>query len=344
MSLTIEEAVDRIRPLDAQAQIQAQSRWDSRAKLPGSLGELEWAVVRLAGIRRTASPVIDRKQVVVFCADNGVTAESVTPSDPRITAAQALNFAEGGGTINAFARRLGADVLVVDIGIAAPCRHPGILRRAVRPGTGNIVSAPAMTAEECRRAVETGISLAEDAASRGVDLLITGEMGIGNTTTSSAVTAVLLGRPPEEVTSKGAGRPGAVPHKAAVIRRAIERHRPRPQDPLDILAKVGGLDIAGMCGLYIGGAAWGLPVVIDGVISAAAALCAARMAPLCQGYMLPSHCSAEPAGRLLLDALGFRAPIQAGLCLGEGTGGVLGAALLDYALSAYRDVIDLADL
>ena len=192
--------------------------------------------------------------------------------------------------------------------------------------------------------METGISLAEDAALRGVDLLITGEMGIGNTTTSSAVTAVLLGRPPEEVTSKGAGHPGAVPHKAAVIRRAIERHRPRLQDPLDILAKVGGLDIAGMCGLYIGGAAWGLPVVIDGVISAAAALCAARMAPLCQGYMLPSHCSAEPAGRLLLDAMGFRAPIHAGLCLGEGTGGVLGAALLDYALSAYRDVIDLADL
>ena len=344
MSLTIEEAAERIHPLDAKAQIQARSRWDSRAKLPGSLGELEWAVVRLAGIRRTPSPSIGRKQVVVFCADNGVTAESVTPSDPRITAAQAVNFAEGGGTINAFARRLGADVLVVDIGIATPCRHPGILRRSIRPGTGNIAYGPAMTAEECRLAVETGIALAEDAASRGVDLLITGEMGIGNTTTSSAVAAVLLGRPPEEVASKGAGRSGPIPHKAAVIRRAIGQNRPDPGNPLNILAKVGGLDLAGMCGLYIGGAACGLPVVIDGVISAAAALCAVRIAPLCQGYMLPSHCSAEPAGRLLLDALGFRAPIQAGLCLGEGTGGVLGAALLDYALSAYLEVVDLADL
>ena len=169
-------------------------------------------------------------------------------------------------------------------------------------------------------------------------------MGIGNTTTSSAVAAVLLGRPPEEVASKGAGRSGAIPHKAAVIRRAIGQNRPDPGNPLNILAKVGGLDLAGMCGLYIGGAACGLPVVIDGVISAAAALCAVRIAPLCQGYMLPSHCSAEPAGRLLLDALGFRAPIQAGLCLGEGTGGVLGAALLDYALSAYLEVVDLADL
>lgn len=208
MSLTIEEAAERIHPLDAKAQIQARSRWDSRAKLPGSLGELEWAVVRLAGIRRTPSPSIGRKQVVVFCADNGVTAESVTPSDPRITAAQAVNFAEGGGTINAFARRLGADVLVVDIGIATPCRHPGILRRSIRPGTGNIAYGPAMTAEECRLAVETGIALAEDAASRGVDLLITGEMGIGNTTTSSAVAAVLLGRPPKRWPPKGPAGPG----------------------------------------------------------------------------------------------------------------------------------------
>ena len=344
MSWTLQEAVDRIRPLDAKAQMEAQGRWDSRAKLPGSLGDLEWAVVRLAGIRRTASPEAARKQVVVFCADNGVTAESVSPSDPRITAAQAVNFAEGGGTINALSRHLSADVLVVDIGIATPCRHPGILYRSIRPGTGNIACGPAMTAEECRQAVEIGISLAEEAASRGTDLLITGEMGIGNTTTASAVASLLLGRPPKEVTAKGAGQPSAVAHKAAVIRRAIDINRPCPQDPLDIIRKVGGLDIAGMCGLFIGGAACGLPVVIDGIISAAAALSAARIAPLRQGYMLPSHCSPEPAGRLLLDALGLSAPIQAGLCLGEGTGGVLGAALLDYALSAYYEVVDIAAL
>ena len=344
MSWTIQEAVERIRPLDAIAQMEAQNRWDSRAKLPGSLGALEWAVVRLAGIRRTPSPEAVCKQVVVFCADNGVTAESVSPSDPRITAAQALNFAEGGGTINALSRRLGADVLVVNIGIATPCRHPDILQRSIRLGTDNIARGPAMTAEDCRRAVEVGISLAEEAASHGVDLLITGEMGIGNTTTASAVASFLLGRPPEEVTAKGAGQPGAVAHKAAVIRRAIDISRPNPQDPLDIIRKVGGLDIAGMCGLFIGGAACGLPIVIDGIISAAAALSAARIAPLCQGYMLPSHCSPEPAGSLLLDALGLNAPIRAGLCLGEGTGGVLGAALLDYALSAYYEVVDIAAL
>lgn len=344
MSLTLQEAIAQIRPLDAKAQIEARNRWDSRAKLPNSLGKLEWTVVRLAGICRTASPILNRKQVVVFCADNGVTAEAVSPSDPRITAAQAVNFAEGGGTVNAFARRLGADVLVVDIGMATPCRHTGILSRAIRPGTDNIARGPAMSMEECRTAVETGIALAEEAAARGVSLLITGEMGIGNTTTSSAVASVLLGRPPEEITAKGAGQPSAVPHKAAVIRRAIALNRPDPKQPLDVIAKVGGLDIAGMCGLYIGGAACSLPVVIDGFISSAAALCAARMAPLCQGYMLPSHCSAEAGGRLLLDALGFSAPIEAGLCLGEGTGGVLGAALLDYALSAYQEVVDISAL
>ena len=344
MSLTLQEAIARIRPLDAKAQIEARNRWDSRAKLPNSLGKLEWAVVRLAGISRTAFPVLDRKQVVVFCADNGVTAEAVSPSNPRITAAQALNFAEGGGTINAFARRLGADVLVVDIGVATPCSHAGILSRAVRAGTGNIACGPAMSMEECRTAVETGIALAEEAAARGVSLLITGEMGIGNTTTSSAVASVLLGRPPEEITARGAGSPDAVPHKTAVIRRAVSINRPDPAQPLDVIAKVGGLDIAGMCGLYLGAAACGLPVFIDGFISSAAALCAARISPLCQGYMLPSHCSAEAGGRLLLEALGFSAPIEAGLCLGEGTGGVLGAALLDYALSAYQEVVDIRAL
>ncbi len=342
--MTLEQAIERIRPLDTQAQKKAKSRWDSRAKLPDSLGLLEWAVIRLAGIQRSDRPAVDKKQVIVLCADNGVTAESISPSDPSVTAAQAVNFANGGGTINAFANRLGAPVVCVDVGIATEYSHPGIRRHTVRRGTGNIAREAAMSMEDCRLAVEIGISLAKDAADTGVQLLIPGEMGIGNTTTSSAVAAVLLDRAPEEVAAKGAGTPDRVRHKAAVIRRAIDHNHPNPADPIDILAKVGGLDMAAMCGVYIGGAALGIPVMVDGLISAASALCAARLAPLAQGYMLPSHCSAESTAGLLLEALGLPPLITAGMCLGEGTGGVLGAALLDYALSAYYDVVDIRDI
>lgn len=342
--MTLEQTLEEIRPLDADAQKQAKDRWDSRAKLPDSLGLLEWAVIRLAGIQRTDKPSIAEKQVIVLCADNGVTAESISPSDPSVTAAQAVNFAKGGGTINAFANRLGAPVVCVDVGISTEYEHPGVRRHTVRKGTGNITCGPAMSMEECILAVEIGISLAKDAADTGVQLLIPGEMGIGNTTTSSAVAAVLLNRPPEEVAAKGAGSQDKIRHKAAVIRRAIQRNRPNPADPLDILAKVGGLDMAAMCGVYLGGAACGIPVMVDGLISAASALCAARLSPLAQNYMLPSHCSAESTARLLLDALGLPPMITAGMCLGEGTGGVLGAALLDYALAAYTDVVDIRDI
>ena len=342
--MTIEEAAGRILPPDEEAMRAAQERLDTRAKLPGSLGGLETAVVRLAGVQRTAAPRLDGKRAVVFCADNGVTAEAISPSDPAVTAAQAVNFARGGGTINAFARRAGAEVQVVDIGIATPYKEEKVLRRVIRRGTGNIAAGPAMTREECCAAVEAGMALAAEGARDGVRLLLTGEMGIGNTTTSSAVAALLLGLPPEEVAARGAGAPERVAHKAAVIRRALETNRPDPSDPLDVLAKVGGLDMAGMCGLYLGGAAAGVAVMMDGVISCAAALAAARVAPGAAAYMFPSHCSAEPAGRLLLGALGMEPLITAGLCLGEGTGGVLGAALLDYALDAYYQVVGIDEI
>ena len=341
---TLEQAAAAVRPPDEEARRAAQQRLDTRAKLPGSLGELETAVVRLAGIARTPFPRIDHKQVLVLCADNGVTAEGISPSDPAVTAAQAVNFARGGGTINAFARRAGADVRVIDVGIATPYAQAGVENRVIRRGTGNIAAGPAMTAAECRRAVETGIALAREAADAGMQLLLTGEMGIGNTTTSSAVAAVLLGLPPERVTARGAGSLERVAHKAAVIRRAIAVNAPDPADPLDVLAKVGGLDMAAMCGVYIGGAACGLPVMMDGVISCAAALAAALLVPAAAAYMLPSHCSAEPAGRLLLEELGMKPLLTAGLCLGEGTGAVLGAVLLDYALEAYTRVVGIDEI
>lgn len=322
----------------------AKARWDSRAKLPGSLGGLETLVIRLAGVQRSPTPRADHKRAVVFCADNGVAVQGVTPSPVHITADQAVNFARGGGTINVFARGCGAQVQVIDVGIATDYDEPGVLRRVVRRGTGDITAGPAMTAAECRAAVETGVAAACEAAREGIQILITGEMGIGNTTTSSAVAALLLDQPLELVTAKGAGTPQRTAHKIEVLRRAIARNHPDPADPLDVIAKVGGLDIAALCGLYIGCAANGLAAFVDGVISGAAALCAARLVPLSRNYMLPSHCSAEPAGRLLLDALGLSPLITAGMCLGEGTGGALGALLLDQALAAYYDVVGIDEI
>lgn len=342
--MTMEQAAAQIRLPDTKARDAARRRLDTRAKLPGSLGLLEDAVIRLAGIQRTVFPRLDHKLVVVVCADNGVTAEGISPSAPTVTAAQAVNFARGGGTINAFARRLGAPVRVVDVGIATPYTHEGVERRTVRRGTDNMTAGPAMSAADCRRAVEVGITLAEEAAASGAQLLIPGEMGIGNTTSSSAVAAVLLQKPPEEITARGAGAPERVAHKAAVIRKALDVNRPCPADPLDVLAKVGGLDIAALCGLYIGAAACGLAAMLDGVISCTAALAAVRLAPAVQEYLLPSHCSAERVGSLLLEALDKKPLITAGLCLGEGTGGVLGAALLDYALAAYEQVVGIDEI
>ncbi len=342
--MTLEEAAAAVRSPEEAAMKAAKARWDSRAKLPGSLGGLETLVIRLAGVQRRPTPRADHKRAVVFCADNGVAVQGVTPSPVHITADQAVNFARGGGTINVFARGCGAQVQVIDVGIATDYDEPGVLRRVVRRGTGDITAGPAMTAAECRAAVETGVAAACEAAREGIQILITGEMGIGNTTTSSAVAALLLDQPLELVTAKGAGTPQRTAHKIEVLRRAIARNHPDPADPLDVIAKVGGLDIAALCGLYIGCAANGLAAFVDGVISGAAALCAARLVPLSRNYMLPSHCSAEPAGRLLLDALGLSPLITAGMCLGEGTGGALGALLLDQALAAYYDVVGIDEI
>lgn len=342
--MTLEQAAAAIRPPDGAAMQAARRRLDTRAKLPGSLGELETGIIRLAGMARTPWPCIAQKQVLVLCADNGVVAEGISPSSPAVTAAQAVNFARGGGTINAFARRAGAQVRVVDVGIASPYEEDRVEKRIIRRGTANIAAGPAMSPEECRRAVETGIALACEAANAGTQMILTGEMGIGNTTTASAVAALLLGLAPETVTARGAGTAEKTAHKAAVIRRAITCSAPDADNPLDILAKVGGLDMAAMCGVYIGGAARGLPVVMDGVISCAAALAAVRLVPAAAAYLLPSHCSAEPAGPLLLGALGMKPLITAGLCLGEGTGAVLGAALLDFALDAYEQVVGIDEI
>ena len=343
-SMTIASLIRQIPAPDTLAQQEAEKRWDSLAKLPGSLGALEWAVIRLAGIQHTAHPTLTKKRTLVFCADNGVLEEQVSPSAQSVTAAQAVNFARGGGTINVFSRAAGADVVVIDVGIACPYDEPRVVKRKIRPGTANMTHGPAMTREECERAILCGAQFALDAAADGVRLLILGEMGIGNTTTSSAVSAVLLQRPAEQTVSRGAGSAERMAHKASVIRRAIDGNRPNPKDPIDVLSKVGGLDLAALCGAFLGAAAAGIAAVGDGVSAGAAALCAVRLAPAVQAYLLPSHCSAEPSARMQLDALDLQPLLSAGMCLGEGTGAALAAGLFDRALEAYEQVVGIDEI
>ena len=329
------ERIHKIMPPDKAASDAAKERWDSVAKPLGSLGLLEDMVCRLAAIQGTPDVDISRRVCVVMCADNGVVCEGVTQSDSSVTALCANEIAAGRSSVNAIAKSVNADVVAVDIGVAGDTIA---VDRKISRGTKNIADGAAMSPAAAEAAVSVGIDLVRQHKENGVHIMITGEMGIGNTTTAAAVTSVLLGLPPEAVTGRGAGLDDArLKHKTEVIQRAIEVNRPDRHKPVELLAKLGGLDIAGMAGLFLGGAIYRVPVIIDGMISAAAAAVAASIEPLCAEYMLASHCSSEPAGRLLLDNLRTKAPIQAGMRLGEGTGGLMLLPLLDCALGIYRN-------
>ena len=334
--MTIEQAAAAVRPPCGESMRQARRRFDEIAMPLGSLGLLQEAVVQLAGAQRTPRPTIAKRAVVMFCADNGVVAEGVTQCGQEVTAAVTENMGRGLSAVCLMAQRIGMDRFPVDIGVAREVRGAALLRRKIRCGTGNIAREPAMTREQARRAVETGIELAEMLAEKGYTLLCGGEMGIGNTTTSAAVTAALTGASAESVTGRGAGlSTEGLGRKVRAVQAALALHRPDPADPLDVLHKVGGLDLAGLCGLYLGAAACGVPAVLDGVISCAAALAAVRLCPAVRGYLIAAHRSAEPAGALLLDALGFAPFIDAGMRLGEGTGAVAAVGLLDLVFAAY---------
>lgn len=336
MNLT--ETCQSIQPLNRAAMEQARNNWNNVAKPLGALGKLEDLIVQIAGITGTPAVNIDRKAVVALCADNGVVAEGVTQCDQSVTALVAEGFARGTTSVCRMAAVAGAEVIPVDIGIQREVHAEGLLQRNVRRGTGNLAVEPAMTRAEAVRAIETGIQLVEELKAKGYHLLATGEMGIGNTTTSSAVTAVLLGQPVEQVTGRGAGLSTAgLERKIAAISRGIALHRPDPRDAVDVLAKVGGLDIAGMVGLYLGGAACHIPIIMDGFIAGAAALAAVRTCPAMRDYLIASHQSDEPATGMVMNALGLSPVIRANMRLGEGTGAVSLMPLLDMALSVYRD-------
>lgn len=337
--MDLQQAKQAVRPVSRESREAAQERMAQRAIPLGSLGWLEEAILRLAAIQGTVLPVIDKRAVVVFCADNGVVAQGVTQCGQEVTAVVAENMARGKSAVCLMAKHLGMDVFPVDIGMAQDVKQEKLIQRKVRYGTADLTEEPAMTREEAVQAIEVGIEMAEARAREGYQVLCAGEMGIGNTTTSAAIAAAMLDTDAAKVTGRGAGLSlEGLERKIAVVSAALERHQPDRKDPLDVLSKVGGLDIAGMAGLYIGGAACGLPVLMDGVISNAAAVIAAGLCPAAQDYMIATGMSPEPASMSLLAAVGLRPVFAAGMRLGEGTGGVAATALLELALTVYRDM------
>ena len=334
--MDLQQAIAAVQPPCEDSREAARRRFSDIAIPLGSLGLLQDAVAQLAAIQRTVRPSIGKRAVVMFCADNGVVAQGVTQCGQEVTATVTENMGRGKSTVCLMAAHIGMDSFPVDIGVARDVEGARILRRKIRCGTADMTKEPAMTREEAVRALETGIGMAEWCAAQGYQLVCGGEMGIGNTTTSAAVTAVLTGANVRDVTGRGAGLSSeGLERKVRAIETALALHRPDPEDPVDILHKVGGLDIAGMAGFYLGAAACGLPVVLDGVISCAAALIAVRLCPAVRDYLIAAHQSAEPAGRLLLEALGYTPFISAGMRLGEGTGAVAAVAMIDLVLAAY---------
>lgn len=332
----LHEFLKRVRPGDAAAAEAARARWDSVAKPLGSLGLLEEALVRVAAISGSAEIRLDRRALLVFCADHGVAARGVTQCGSEVTARVAEALAEGRSSVSPLAAYARCRVVPVDMGMRDFPGHPGVLNLRVKNGTDDLSLGPAMSRADCLLAIERGAALTEKLAGEGTELLAVGEMGIGNTTAAAALACALLGLSPEQAVGRGAGLSSAgLERKRRAVQRALEVNRTDPRDTVGVLSALGGLEIAAMCGAFLGAAACRTPVIVDGVISAAAALCAVRLCPAAGDAMLASHVSKEPVGKALLGAIGLRAPLDAGMYLGEGTGAVLLMPLLDMALRLY---------
>ena len=321
MENELKKVIGEIRSLDAAAVEEATRRQAGLAKPPGSLGRLEDISIRLAGITGKVKNTLEKKRIVVLSADNGVIEEGVSATPRSVTATQSVNMTRRLTGMSSVARHFGNEVTVVDVGIADEYECDEIVNRKIAPGTKNFYREPAMTREQALRAILVGVEQAEAAKKDGVDVLGVGEMGIGNTSTSSAVLCVLTGLSVEQVTGRGGGLTDeAFARKKEVISHAIELHKPDRDDVIDVLSKVGGLDICAMCGVFLGAARERIPVVIDGFISIVAALCAARLCPTAKEYMFPSHASFEVGYMAAARELGLEPWLLLGMRLGEGSG------------------------
>jgi len=338
---TLATALAAIGPLDAVAMAAARDRQARLTKPAGSLGVLEELAVRLAGLSRTCPPPVPvPAAVALFAGDHGVHAQGVTPWPVEVTAQMVANILAGGAVVNAFARQAGVPVTVVDIGVAGPVdAAPGLVRARVRSGTADLSVAPAMTRDEATAAVEVGIRVASDLVAGGARALLTGDMGIANTTAAAALVAAFTGAEAGAVTGRGTGIDDErYAHKVDVVRRALDRHRPDPTDPIGVLSRVGGLEHAGLAGLVLGGAAHRVPVLLDGVNAVAAALAAVALARDAHGALVAGHRSAEPGATVGLAHLDLVPLVDLGLRLGEGTGALLALPIVASAARVLGEV------
>ena len=340
--MTLEEAIAKIKPLDHNAMEIAQKRWDSIAKPLHSLGKLETLLIQIAGITGNAEVDLSRRGLIVMCADNGVVKEGVTQTGQEVTAIVAENFLKYDTSVGVMCKQNHAEIFPVDMGMVTDTKVR--TDHKIAYGTQNMTKGPAMTREQAVKGLEAGIDMVRELNDKGYRILATGEMGIGNTTTSSAVASVLLKQPVEEMTGRGAGLTSeGLVRKINAIKKAIALNEPDPEDAIDVLAKVGGLDIAGMAGVFLG-AVYGIPVVMDGFISCVSALIAMRICPAARDYILASHVSNEPAAHLILENMGKEAIIHADMCLGEGTGAVALFPILDLAAAVYHSMSTFDDI
>ncbi|MFQ5354175.1 MAG: nicotinate-nucleotide--dimethylbenzimidazole phosphoribosyltransferase [Thermodesulfobacteriota bacterium] len=335
----ISECLKAIKPVERGLLEEAQKRLDSLTKPRGSLGRLEDTAKRLVAISGELRPAITEKIIFTFASDHGVAEEGVSAYPPEVTEQMVLNFLRGGAGINVLARHAGARVAVVDIGVNCDFGSPrGLIERKIVRGSGNIRKGPAMTLDEARQCVEVGIELAREHAAKGI-IFGTGEMGIANTTPSSAIVAAFSGCSPEKVTGMGTGVDEAVHrHKIGVIEDALRVNKPDPSDPLDVLSKVGGPEIAGIAGLIIGAASLKVPVVVDGFISTAGALTAFKLAPSVADYLFYAHRSVERGHAVMFELLGARPLLDLDLRLGEGTGAALAMTVIEAGLKIYNEM------
>ncbi len=353
-----------VAPPDTEAMAAARARQAELTKPAGSLGRLEDIVIQLAGATGQPLPDVSRKAVITLAGDHGVTAEGVSAYPAEVTPQMVINFLRGGAAINALAGWAGARVVVVDIGVAAPLDHPQLVARKIAAGTANMAQGPAMMREQALAALLVGADVLADEAARGLDLVAIGEMGIGNTTAASAITAALTGASPAETTGRGTGvDDAALAHKIQIVERALAVNgltapTPAPDptfvatiadllhpalDPLDVLARVGGLEIAGMAGVVLAAAGRRIPVTLDGFISGAAALVAVALCPAALPYLFAGHVSAERGHRIILERLGLEPLLNLGLRLGEGTGAALAMGLIDAATRMHREMATFAE-
>lgn len=340
----VDTVIREILPLDEEAMKSARERQNVLTKPKGSLGVLEDVSVKVAGITGNPLPKIEKKAIIIMVGDHGVTEEGVSAYPRSVTAEMICTFVKGRAGINVCASHIGARVIIVDVGTSHTVDDPGIVSKKIGYGTKNIAKGPAMSFDEAVKSIEAGIDVVETEIEKGLDIIGTGDMGIGNTTPSSAITAVITGESVRNVTGRGTGIDDIVfENKVRTIEKALRVNSPDQKNPVDVLAKIGGFEIGGITGVILAGAAHKIPVVIDGFISGAAALIAAELAPLSKCYMIPGHCSREVGHKIILSWLKLNPLLNLNLCLGEGTGAAIGISLVELSCRLLTDMSTFTD-